>query len=58
VERDALLLRGDFLKQAVTQLKEFLRRDVAVFPDNIQTFTHVIAEGDMVAAWATCQQKR
>jgi predicted ester cyclase len=32
---------------------DFLRHDVAVFPDNIQMFTHVIAEGNMVATWAT-----
>jgi len=39
--------------RSLEQFKGFLRQDVAVFPDNTQTFTHVIAEGDMVAAWAT-----
>jgi predicted ester cyclase len=35
------------------EFKDFLRQDAAVFPDNTQTFTHVIAEGHMVATWAT-----
>jgi steroid delta-isomerase-like uncharacterized protein len=39
--------------RSLEQFKDFLRQDVAVFPDNTQTFTHVIAEGDMVAVWAT-----
>ncbi len=33
--------------------KEFLRQDAAVFPDSIQTLKHLVAEGDMVAVWAT-----
>ena len=39
--------------RSLEEFKDFLRQDVAVFPDNTQTFTHVIAEGDMVARWAT-----
>jgi steroid delta-isomerase-like uncharacterized protein len=39
--------------RSLEQFKDFLRQDVAVFPDNTQTFTHVIAEEDMVAVWAT-----
>ena len=35
------------------QLNEFLRHDTAVFPDSIQTITHLVAEGDLVAAWST-----
>lgn len=35
------------------QLKEFLRQDTAVFPDSVQTITHLLAEGDLVAAWTT-----
>ena len=35
------------------QLKEFLRQDTAVFPNSIQTITHLVAEGDLVAAWST-----
>jgi steroid delta-isomerase-like uncharacterized protein len=38
---------------SLEQFKDFLRQDVAVFPDNTQTFTHVVAEGEMVAVWAT-----
>jgi steroid delta-isomerase-like uncharacterized protein len=39
--------------RSLEQFKDFLRQDAAAFPDNTQTFTHVIAEGDMVATWAT-----
>jgi predicted ester cyclase len=39
--------------RSLAQFKDFLRQDVAVFPDNTQTFTHVVAEGEMVAVWAT-----
>ena len=39
--------------RSLEQFKDFLRQDVAVFPDNTQTFTQVIAEGDTVAVWAT-----
>jgi steroid delta-isomerase-like uncharacterized protein len=35
------------------QFKDFLRQDAATFPDNVQTFTHVVAEGDLVGIWAT-----
>ena len=35
------------------QFKDFLRQDVAAFPDHTQTFTPVIAEGDMVATWSS-----
>jgi len=33
--------------------KEFLRQDNAVFPDSIQTLRHQVAEGNLVAVWAT-----
>jgi steroid delta-isomerase-like uncharacterized protein len=39
--------------RSLEQFKEFLRQDAAVFPDSIQTPKHVIAEGDLVAVWAT-----
>ena len=39
--------------RSLDQLKEFLRQDTAVFPDSIQTITHLVAEGDFVAAWST-----
>jgi steroid delta-isomerase-like uncharacterized protein len=35
------------------QFIEFLRRDAAVFPDARQTAHHLVAEGDLVAFWAT-----
>jgi steroid delta-isomerase-like uncharacterized protein len=33
--------------------KEFLRQDATVFPDSVQTLKHILAEGDLVAVWAT-----
>jgi steroid delta-isomerase-like uncharacterized protein len=33
--------------------KDFLRQDAAVFPDSVQTLQHIVAEGDLVAIWAT-----
>ncbi len=41
--------------RSLEQFKDFLRQDVATFPDNIQTFTQVVAEGDLVGVWATYQ---
>jgi steroid delta-isomerase-like uncharacterized protein len=38
---------------SVDDLKEFLRRDTAVFPDSTQTIMHTVAEGDLVAVWCT-----
>jgi predicted ester cyclase len=35
------------------QFTDFLRQDVAAFPDNVQTFTHVVVDGDMAGLWAT-----
>lgn len=35
------------------QFKEFLRDNTASFPDNTQTFKHVVAEGDMAGIWTT-----
>ena len=35
------------------QFKDFLRQDAAVFPDNTLTLTHLLAEGDLAAAWGT-----
>ena len=34
------------------QFKEFLVAYTAAFPDNVQTFTHVVAEGDEIGIWA------
>ncbi len=39
--------------RSLDHLKEFLRQDTAVFPDSIQTITHLVAEGDCVAVWST-----
>lgn len=33
--------------------KTFLRNDAAAFPDNVQTVTHTVAEGDQVSMFAT-----
>jgi steroid delta-isomerase-like uncharacterized protein len=38
---------------SLDQLKEFLRLDTEVFPDSVQTLKHLVAEGNLVAAWAT-----
>lgn len=35
------------------QFVEFLRQDATAFPDNVQTFRHVLVDGDMAAIWAT-----
>jgi predicted ester cyclase len=37
------------------QFKEFLVAYTTSFPDNVQTFTHVVAEGDVIGIWATYQ---
>ena len=39
--------------RSLDQLKDFLRHDTDVFPDSIQTITHLIAEENLVAVWAT-----
>jgi predicted ester cyclase len=33
--------------------KQFLIDYTAVFPDNVQTFTHIVAEGDQIGVFAT-----
>ncbi|MFN0026364.1 MAG: ester cyclase [Acidimicrobiales bacterium] len=33
--------------------KAFLRDDATAFPDNVQTITHIAAEGDLVGVFAT-----
>ena len=35
------------------QLKAFLRLDTGVFPDSVQTIKHLVADGNLVALWAT-----
>ena len=39
--------------RSLDDFKEFLRQDAAAFPDNVQNFTHVVAEGDQVGVFAT-----
>ena len=38
---------------SLAQLKQFLQQDSAVFPDSVQTITHLVAEGNVVAAWCS-----
>ena len=35
------------------QLKAFLLLDTGVFPDSVQTIKHLVADGNLVALWAT-----
>jgi steroid delta-isomerase-like uncharacterized protein len=39
--------------RSLDDIKEFLRQDTAVFPDSTQTIKLLVAEGSLVAAWAT-----
>src|SRR4051812_4743633 len=39
--------------RSLAQIKAFLQQDTAVFPDSIQTIKILLAEGNLVAAWAT-----
>jgi len=38
---------------SLAEFKEYLRQDATVFPDSVQAAKHLIAEGDLVAVWAT-----
>jgi predicted ester cyclase len=40
------------------QVKEFLREDTAVFQDSVQTVKLLVAEGNLVAAWATYEGRQ
>ncbi len=35
------------------EFKDFLRQDLATFPDSVQMPVHLVAEDDLVAAWLT-----
>jgi steroid delta-isomerase-like uncharacterized protein len=35
------------------EFKSFLQQDAATFPDNVQTFTQLLVDGDRAAVWAT-----
>jgi steroid delta-isomerase-like uncharacterized protein len=39
--------------RSLDQLKGFLHQDTEVFPDSVQTIKHLVAEGNLVAAWVT-----
>jgi predicted ester cyclase len=39
--------------RSLQAFKAFLRDDTAAFPDSVQTLTHMVAEGDLVAVWVT-----
>jgi predicted ester cyclase len=39
--------------QSLDQVKEFLRQDSETFPDSVQPIKLLIAEGNLVALWAT-----
>ena len=39
--------------RSLDQVKEFLRQDSGIFPDSVQTIRLLIAEGNLVAVWAT-----
>jgi steroid delta-isomerase-like uncharacterized protein len=43
----------EFNVRSCAQFKDFMRQDAVVFPDSVQTITHLVAEGDFVAVWAT-----
>jgi steroid delta-isomerase-like uncharacterized protein len=39
--------------RSLEDFKEFLTQDDHVFPDSVQTVQHMVAEGNMVAVWAS-----
>jgi steroid delta-isomerase-like uncharacterized protein len=39
--------------RSLDEIKQFLRQDTAVFPDSIQAIRLLVAERNLVAAWAT-----
>ncbi len=39
--------------RSLDDFKAFLRADAASFPDNVQTITHIAAEGDLIGVFAT-----
>lgn len=41
--------------KSLADFKEYLRQDFAVFPDSVQSLKHMVAEGNLVAIWATYQ---
>ena len=43
----------EVIVRSCEDFKEFCRQESRVFPDSLQTITHLVAEGDFVAAWST-----
>ena len=39
--------------RSLDHLKDFLRQDTTIFPDSVQTIRLMVAEKNLVAAWAT-----
>jgi predicted ester cyclase len=39
--------------RSLEDFKAFLREDATAFPDNVQTITHVAADGDLIGVYAT-----
>ena len=39
--------------RSLAEFKDFLRADAAAFPDNVQTFTHIAADGNLIGVFAT-----
>ncbi len=39
--------------RSLEAFKAFLQEDASTFPDSVQTLRHAVAEGDLVAIWAT-----
>jgi predicted ester cyclase len=39
--------------RSLEDFKAFLREDASAFPDNVQTITHVAADGDLIGVYAT-----
>ncbi|MBW0106936.1 ester cyclase, partial [Pseudonocardia sp. KRD291] len=43
----------DFDVRSREDFKDFLRSNTESFPDNVQTFRHVVVEGDRAGIWCT-----
>ncbi|GAA4884838.1 ester cyclase [Actinomycetospora straminea] len=43
----------DFDVRSREDFKDFLRRNTASFPDNVQTFVQVVEDGDRAGIWTT-----
>jgi len=43
----------DVEARSISQIKEFLAQDTAVFPDSVQTIKLLVAEDNYVSAWVT-----